>query len=85
MANPFVHVELMAGDIDKAKTFNGTLFDWQLEDVSEMNYTIVKVGEGTEGWMMALQGPDVSQQRVPNVHVKDAVERLAMARAPGPP
>lgn len=45
MANPFVHVELMTGDVDKAKAFYGALFDGNLEGVPGMNYTIVKVGE----------------------------------------
>ena len=34
MANPFVHVELMSTDVDKAKSFYGKLFDWTLEDAA---------------------------------------------------
>jgi predicted enzyme related to lactoylglutathione lyase len=34
MGNPFVHVELMTTDADKAKSFYGELFDWELEDMS---------------------------------------------------
>jgi predicted enzyme related to lactoylglutathione lyase len=60
MANPFVHVELISGDVDKAKAFFGALFDWKLEDVPGMNYTNVQVGEGTGGGMMACPVPDVS-------------------------
>ena len=45
MTNPFVHVELMTGDVDKAKAFYGALFDWDPEDVPGMNYTIVRVPE----------------------------------------
>ena len=33
MANPFVHVELATTDLDKAKSFYRSLFDWQLQDV----------------------------------------------------
>lgn len=33
MSNPFVHVELMANDVGKAKSFYGKLFDWNLEDM----------------------------------------------------
>jgi predicted enzyme related to lactoylglutathione lyase len=33
VANPFVHVELNTTDVEKAKTFYGQLFDWELEDV----------------------------------------------------
>jgi predicted enzyme related to lactoylglutathione lyase len=83
MANSFVHVELMTGDVDKAKAFYGALFDWKLEDVPGMNYTIVQVGEGTGGGMMACPGPDVSPQWLPYVHVKDVAETLARARALG--
>jgi predicted enzyme related to lactoylglutathione lyase len=52
MANPFVHVELMTNDVEAAKKFYGSLFDWKLEDVPSMNYTLIRVGEGTGGGMM---------------------------------
>ncbi|HEX8042221.1 VOC family protein [Candidatus Deferrimicrobium sp.] len=81
MANPFVHVELMIGDVEKAKAFYGALFDWKLEDVPGMNYTIVKVGEGTGGGMVPCPEQDTSSQWLPYIHVKDVAETLA--RAPG--
>ena len=34
MTNPFVHVELMATDVGKAKSFYGKLFDWEMEDTT---------------------------------------------------
>jgi len=83
MANPFVHVELMTGDVDKAKAFYGALFDWNLEDVPGMDYTINKVGEGTGGGMMACPGSEVSPQWLPYVHVKDVAETVAKARTLG--
>jgi predicted enzyme related to lactoylglutathione lyase len=63
MANPFVHIELMTGDVDKAEEFHGALFDGQLEDVSEMNCTIVKVGEGTGGRTLRHSGSLTSTSR----------------------
>jgi catechol 2,3-dioxygenase-like lactoylglutathione lyase family enzyme len=33
MSNPFVHIELNTNDIDKAKSFYGSLFDWKLNNV----------------------------------------------------
>ena len=57
MANPFVHVELHTQDPEKAKKFYKELFDWKLEDVPEMNYTIIQVGEGTGGGMMKSPMP----------------------------
>ena len=47
MASPFVHVELMTRDVDKAKAFYGALFDRELEDVPGMDYPIVKGVAGT--------------------------------------
>ena len=52
MANPFVHVELMTTDVVKAKEFYSGLFDWKLEDIPGMDYTMINVGEGTGGGMM---------------------------------
>lgn len=47
MANSFIHVELLTTDLAKAKDFYKRLFDWQLEDIPGMDYTIIKVEEGT--------------------------------------
>ena len=45
-ANPFVPVERMTGDVDKAKAFYGALSGLDRKDGPEMNYTIGKVGDG---------------------------------------
>ncbi|MGA3117895.1 MAG: hypothetical protein ABSF90_26110 [Syntrophobacteraceae bacterium] len=39
-------------DPERAKEFYGELFDWKLEEVPDMNYTIINVGEGTGGGIM---------------------------------
>jgi uncharacterized protein len=61
MANPFVHIELATGDLKKAKDFYGKLFDWKLEDMpmpgGSGTYTMINVGEGTGGGMLALTTP----------------------------
>jgi catechol 2,3-dioxygenase-like lactoylglutathione lyase family enzyme len=54
VANPFVHVELQTKELDKAKKFYQSLFDWKLEDMpmgNGMSYTGISVGEGTGGGM----------------------------------
>ena len=61
MGNPFVHVELATTDVDKAKSFYQSLFDWQLSDIDMgggMTYTMINVGDGTGGGVM--------QQMIPN-------------------
>lgn len=52
MANPFVHIELHTKDMDKSKKFYTSMFGWKLEEISGMDYSIIKVGEGTGGGMM---------------------------------
>ena len=37
-----VHFEIPVTDVEKAKKFYATVFDWQLESYSEMNYTICR-------------------------------------------
>ncbi len=73
MGNPFVHVELHTQDPETAKKFYKGLFDWQLEDVPEMNYTIIKVGEGVGGGIMKSPMPDSLPQWVPYMLV-DAID-----------
>jgi predicted enzyme related to lactoylglutathione lyase len=54
MANSFMHVELQTKDVDKAKKFYQSIFDWRFEDMpmgNGMSYTGIHVGEGTGGGM----------------------------------
>ena len=74
MGNPFVHVELATSDVDKAKSFYQSLFDWQLSDVDMgggMTYTMIQVGEGTGGGMMKQMMPNAPSAWLPYVLVDD--------------
>jgi len=74
MANPFVHVELNSTDLDKAKSFYRSLFDWQLNDVDMgggMTYTLINVGEGTGGGMMKQMIPGAPSSWLAYVQVDD--------------
>ena len=59
MGNPFCHVELETTDVDKAKAFYGKLFDWKFDDMpmDGFAYTLIRVGEGTGGGLMAQPTP----------------------------
>jgi uncharacterized protein len=83
MANPFVHIELHTQDPDQAKKFYKELFDWKLEDVPDMNYTIIKVGEGTGGGMMKSPMPDALPQWVPYVLVDNISASTQNAKSLG--
>jgi predicted enzyme related to lactoylglutathione lyase len=74
MGNPFVHVELNASNVDKAKAFYGKLFDWKLEDTpmqEGFTYTMIGVGEGTAGGMMKQMMPGSPSAWLPYVGVQD--------------
>jgi hypothetical protein len=59
------------------------LFDWKYEDVPDMDYTIIKVGEGTGGGMMKSPMPDALPQWVPYVLVDDIAAATEKARSLG--
>lgn len=82
MANPFVHVELMTTDVAKAKAFYTGLFDWKLEDIPGMDYTLINVGEGTGGGMMKTM-PDLPSVWTAYVAVDDANAATEKARSLG--
>ena len=83
MGNPFVHVELMSSDVAKAKAFYAGLFDWQLEEIPEMEYTLIKVGEGTGGGMIKTMQPDTPSCWMAYVLVDDAAASTEKARSLG--
>jgi predicted enzyme related to lactoylglutathione lyase len=86
MANPFVHVELATTDLDKAKSFYRSLFNWQLQDVDMgggMSYTMVGVGEGTGGGMMKHPVPGAPSAWLAYVLVDDVRAATAKAKALG--
>jgi predicted enzyme related to lactoylglutathione lyase len=83
MGNPFVHVELMTTDVAKAKEFYGGLFDWKLEDIPGMDYTMINVGEGTGGGMMKTVQPDSPSCWMAYVQVDDIAVATLKARTLG--
>jgi len=83
MGNPFVHVELHTQDPESAKKFYKQLFDWKFEDVPDMDYTIINVGEGTGGGMMKSPMPDALPQWVPYVLVDDIAASTEKAKSLG--
>ena len=74
MAHPFVHVELHTNDLAKAKQFYSSLFGWTLNDVpmpAGGSYTMIDLGGGTGGGMMANPSPGVPSHWMAYVLVDD--------------
>jgi uncharacterized protein len=83
MANAFVHVELHTNDVNRAKDFYTRLFDWKLEDIPGMDYTMINVGEGTGGGMMKNPVPGIPSHWLAYVHVDDVAASTEKARSIG--
>ena len=71
MANPFVHIELHTKDVDKSKKFYASMFDWKMEEIAGMDYTIINVGEGTGGGIMKNPMPGYPDNWLPCILVDD--------------
>lgn len=86
MGNPFVHVELATTDLARSKSFYQSLFDWTLKDEDMgggMHYTMIQVGEGVGGGMMAHPMPGAPSAWLPYVLVHDIAATVAKARSLG--
>ncbi len=83
MANPFVHIELQTQDLDRSKRFYASMFDWKLEEIPSMNYTIINVGEGTGGGMMKKPVPDIPDNWLPYILVDDVAASTKKAQSLG--
>jgi hypothetical protein len=85
MANPFVHVELNTTDLNKAKTFYGSLFNWELQDMETPGgvYTMINVGGGTGGGMMKHPVPGAPSMWLAYVLVDDIAAATQKAKSLG--
>jgi len=85
MANAFVHTELSTTDVDKAKGFYGSLFDWKLEDMpmGGMTYTMIKIGDGTAGGIMKNPIPGAPSFWLTYVLVDDIAAATQKAKSLG--
>jgi predicted enzyme related to lactoylglutathione lyase len=53
MGNPVVHWELMVGDLENAKAFYRSVFDWKIDDSGMPGYASIDTGSRPPGGMMA--------------------------------
>lgn len=83
MANPFVHIELQTQNLDKSKKFYAALFDWKLEEIPGMDYTMINVGEGTGGGIMKKPVPEIPDNWLPYILVDDVAASTKKAQTLG--
>jgi predicted enzyme related to lactoylglutathione lyase len=83
MANPFVHIELQTQDLEKSKKFYASMFDWKLEELPGMDYTIINVVEGTGGGMMKKSDPSIRDNWLPYIMVDNLADSTKRAQTLG--
>lgn len=83
MGNPFCHIELSTDDLGKAKKFYKSLFDWKLDEMKGMPYTMINVGTGVGGGMQKKPMPQMPTSWLAYVEVADVKKTLAKAKKAG--
>ncbi len=83
MPNPFVHIELNTRDVAKSKKFYSGLFDWKMNEIPGMDYTVIEVGEGTGGGIMKNPMPGAPDIWIPYVLVDDVAASTKKAASLG--
>ena len=83
MSNPFVHIELHTKDVEKSKKFYAGMFDWKMETIPDMDYTIINVGEGTGGGIMKNPMPQDQDNWLPYILVDDVAASTKKAASLG--
>jgi predicted enzyme related to lactoylglutathione lyase len=83
MGNPFVHLDLSTDDVNAAKKFYKSVFDWKFTDFPEMQWTGINVGTGVGGGMASKQMPAQPTAWTPYVDVADVKKTIAKAKTAG--
>ncbi len=83
MGNPFIHIELHTKDVERSKKFYSDMFDWKMEGIPGMDYTVIKVGEGTGGGIMKNPMPEDRDNWLPYILVDDVYASTKKAKSLG--
>jgi predicted enzyme related to lactoylglutathione lyase len=85
MSHPIVHVELSASDRQALARFYSSIFDWQIQDFDEMNYTTASWGSETMGvgFNPVSEEGNPAGTVVPYIYVDDVDATLAKIEANG--
>jgi predicted enzyme related to lactoylglutathione lyase len=83
MGNPFVHLDLATGDVEAAKKFYKSVFDWKFNDFPEMGWTGIDVGQGVGGGIGPKQMPEQPSAWTAYVEVDDVKKSIAKAKKAG--
>lgn len=80
MADPIVHIEILAQDMGQSSKFYSELFGWSMKPWND-TYVMFEAGSGPGGALMSA--PEHSQQALFYVEVADIDATVAAAKAAG--
>lgn len=83
MPNPFAHIELNTDDVSQSKKFYSSVFAWKIQDMPEVNYSMIDVAGGTGGGMQVKPMPEQPSAWLPYVEVQDVKKTMAKAAKAG--
>lgn len=83
MGNPMVHFELMVSDLEKAKAFYRSVFDWKLDETSMPGYPLIDAGAPPEGGILLKPESSPACRLSTFFLVEDIDTTLAKATAAG--
>ena len=80
MADPIVHIEILAEDLAQSSKFYSQLFGWQMSPWSD-SYMMFEAGSGPGGALMSA--PEHRQPVLPYIQVADIDAVLTAAQSAG--
>lgn len=86
MANPFVHVELLSTDRDRARSFYGEVFDWDFTEVPRTDSPYIWLDTGGNPSANIIESPIAGEDGpfwLPYVRVDDLRATLGAVRSRG--
>lgn len=81
--HPIVHIELSARDLKETGQFYARVFDWQLKEYPEMNYTTFEAKPGTGGGFSPVNQGTPEGQVLVYINTPDLKESLEKIKANG--
>lgn len=72
-----VHVEIPASNVKSAASFYAELFDWKLQHIPEMNYTMWEAGDGSGGGFVEVDAENPVGQVLVYIDSNDIEADLA--------
>lgn len=72
----FCHIEIPTTNLEKSRQFYEQVFDWELDEMSEMNYTVFKTPEGPGGGFQKVDSIPDEPVVLNYIEVEDIEETL---------